>query len=115
MGCCASRQSDPVSMSAMRSFGWPAEAGEWDRSVAVQSAVRSVKTADATFNMIRYICSIEGSNPPIGGLLPSLIPYFAGSSQGTIGINGAGFASGEAKSTAIAPRSAPVKECVTSG
>ena len=45
-------------------------------------------------------------------------PYFAfaGSSQGTIGIKFVeGVASGDAKRTAIAPRSAPVKECVTSG
>lgn len=41
--------------------------------------------------------------------------FEAGSTQGTIGINGAGFASGPAKRTAIAPRNAPVSEWVTSG
>ena len=41
--------------------------------------------------------------------------YFAGNSQGTIGINGAGLASGPASNTAMAPRNAPVSEWVTSG
>ncbi|SPP66019.1 hypothetical protein NITLEN_50059 [Nitrospira lenta] len=42
--------------------------------------------------------------------------FFAGSSQGTIGIKFVeGLASGDAKRTAMAPRSAPVREWVTSG
>jgi len=56
-----------------------------------------------------------GSDPPVGRSLLDVEHYFVGSSQGTIGINGAGFASGEAKRTAIAPRKAPVNECVTMG
>lgn len=35
----------------MRSFGAPAEAGEKDRSVAVQRAMNSEKTADMVFSM----------------------------------------------------------------
>src|SRR5215813_110196 len=35
--------------------------------------------------------------------------------HGTIGMSGCGFASGDASSTAIAPRSAPVNEWVTRG
>ena len=41
--------------------------------------------------------------------------YLAGNSHGTIGIKGIGLASGDASNTAIAPRSAPVRECVTRG
>ena len=52
--CCASRQCGPVSMRAMRSFGGPAEAGEWNRRTTVQRAVRSSNTAHTTFNMILY-------------------------------------------------------------
>ncbi len=35
--------------------------------------------------------------------------------HGVLGIRAAGFASGETTSTAVAPRKAPVRECVTIG
>jgi len=41
--------------------------------------------------------------------------HLAGIFQGTMGINGAGSALGDTSRTAMAPRRAPVSECVTSG
>lgn len=100
----------PVSMSVTRS----------SIAKAVQGALLN-RPASRTYEG-RYLAifhTATGSGP--AGLVTSrseIVAYFvfAGSSQGTMGIKFVeGLASGDARRTAMAPRSAPVKEWVTSG
>ncbi len=52
MGCCISRQVDPVSMMVIRSLGEPAEAGDGDIRVAPKRMLRRAIMADTTINTI---------------------------------------------------------------
>ena len=94
----------------MRSFGASAEAGEKER------AVSSRKMVDVRGKNIRCLSVHEqGATSSLADRSLFLNSYLAGSTQGTIGMSGAGLASGPTSNTAMAPRSAPVSECVTSG
>jgi hypothetical protein len=104
-------------------LNWKAARSSVDSATALVAKARTSAGAMRTVNGSIGIVLVRG-RARSGRLMPAGLPqcdersvrYFAGSSQGTIGIKDVdGLASGDARSTAMAPRSAPVKECVTKG